>query len=179
MLVSFGPFMAITMGPFVPWFVYVNNAKDESIWFHPYSNLSNHCRKYYSKFVRHTEDVFVLNIIIIQGIILPFLFLCIICITRYYELPFYLHFVLWYLYTFLRVGPASMHFAYVHTLAHKEGHTRSGIFTFNSKVLNTVTNNCFNWWIGLFYGLMPGTYAYGHSINHHGFNNLEGIISSA
>ena len=71
-----------------------------------------------------------------------------------------------------------MHFAYVHTLCHKEGHTKLGIFKFNGYWFNNVMNNIFNWWIGLFYGLMPGTYAFGHSINHHSFNNLEGDLIS-
>ena len=174
LVISAGPFMGITMGPFVLWFVYINKAVDESIWFHPESNISKYCTQYFSQFVRYKEDVFVLIVIIVEGIILPFLFFIIMYISRYYSFPFYVHFIIWYLYSFLRIGPASMHFAYVHTLVHKEGHTRVGLFKFENKWINTLCNNTFNWWIGLFYGLMPGTYAYGHSIGHHGFNNLEG-----
>jgi len=29
----------------------------------------------------------------------------------------------------------------------------------------------FNWWIGLFYGVVPSTFVYGHSVNHHRHNN--------
>jgi len=170
--------MGITMGTFVLWFVYINKAVDESIWFHPQSNLSKYCTKYFSQFVRYKQDVFVLNTIIIEGILLPILFFIIMYISRYYTLPFYAHFTIWYLYSFLRIGPASMHFAYFHTLVHKEGHTRLGLFKFENKIINTFCNNAFNWWIGLFYGVMPGTYAYGHSIGHHGFNNLEGDLIS-
>ena len=31
--------------------------------------------------------------------------------------------------------------------------------------------NSFNWWIGLFYGVLPSSFACGHSINHHKYNN--------
>ena len=31
--------------------------------------------------------------------------------------------------------------------------------------------NVFNWWVGLFYGVLPSSFAYGHSINHHKYNN--------
>jgi hypothetical protein len=67
----------------------------------------------------------------------------------------------------LRIGPYFMNFAYAYTLCHKEGHTKVGMF--NSLWLQ----NVFNWWIGLFYGVMPSTFTYGHSRNHHAYNNDE------
>ena len=175
-ILCFGPFMGMTMGPFVLWFILINNSKEKSIIFHPQSILSKYCSRYYSKFVRYKQDVFVLNVIIIQGIFLPFLFFFILFITKYIRLKFYQHFLIWHFYSFIRIGPSSMHFAYCHTLMHKEGHTKLGIFNFKSKILNFIFNNCMNWWISMFYGVMPGTYAFGHSVNHHSFNNLEGIL---
>ncbi len=50
-------------------------------------------------------------------------------------------------------------------MCHKEGHSKIGIFK------NKRLNNVFNWWIGLFYGVMPSSFANGHSINHHKYNN--------
>lgn len=32
-------------------------------------------------------------------------------------------------------------------------------------------NNIFNYYIALFYGIIPTTYDIGHSINHHKYNN--------
>eukprot|EP01083_Nonionella_stella_P313375 1124707_1 len=172
-----GPLMGLTMGVFVLWFIFINDAKETGIIYHPQSRLSTFCANYYSRFVRHKEDVFVGNLVLIQGIVLPLLFFVILYVTRHYELPLVAHLLIWYVYTFARVGPAAQHFAYVHTLAHKEGHS-VGIFTFAWYPLRQFVNNAFNWWIGLFYGLMPGTYSYGHSINHHSFNNLEGDLIS-
>ncbi len=38
----------------------------------------------------------------------------------------------------------------------------------------------FNWWIGVFYGVMPSSFTYGHSINHHKYNNgPNDVVSSA
>jgi len=167
-----GPMMGLTKGLFVFWFIYVNGAQDSAIFCHPLSNFSKQCARVYEQFVRYKEDVFCLNTVIAFGGVLPIFFFLIMYVTRVYELPFYVHFAMWYAYSFYRIGPASMHFAYVHTLCHKEGHTKLGIFKLKW------LNNAFNWWIGLFYGLMPGTYSCGHSINHHGFNNYEGDLVS-
>lgn len=62
-------------------------------------------------------------------------------------------------------------------MCHKEGHSQTGLF---AEPLNAVLRNVFNWWIGLFYGVMPSSFAYGHSINHHKYNNgpLD-VISTA
>merc|ERR1719359_1548857 len=63
-----------------------------------------------------------------------------------------------------------MNFAYVYTLCHKEGHSRSGLFSdkYNDSF---VMRNIFNWWVGLFFGVMPSTFRFGHSVNHHRYNN--------
>lgn len=71
----------------------------------------------------------------------------------------------------------AMHFAIVNTLAHKEGHTSLGLF---KKPYHHVLRYAFNWWIGGFYGLAPSTYTYGHSRNHHQYNNEQGdVVSTA
>merc|ERR1719421_702544 len=72
-------------------------------------------------------------------------------------------------YHVIRIGPYFMNFAYVYTLCHKEGHSRRGLWKGNYN--NLVLRNFFNWWIGLFYGVLPSSFAYGHSINHHRYNN--------
>ena len=85
-------------------------------------------------------------------------------------------------YHVMRIGPFFMNFAYVYTLCHKEGHAaaaghglwrppfdRRGPFRY-----------LFNWWVGLYYGVMPATFAIGHSINHHKYNNGPAdVVSTA
>jgi len=36
---------------------------------------------------------------------------------------------------------------------------------------NPILRNVFNWWCGIFYGIMPSSFAYGHTRNHHKYNN--------
>jgi hypothetical protein len=84
---------------------------------------------------------------------------------------------MWFVYHLLRVGPMAMHFAIVNTLAHKEGHSHMGMF---KKPYHSLMQYTFNWWVGTFYGLAPSTYTYGHSRNHHQYNNEQGdVVSTA
>ena len=51
-----------------------------------------------------------------------------------------------------------------------------------AKGYNDYTCLCtiFNWWVGMFYGVLPATFAYGHSINHHKYNNAkEDVITTS
>jgi hypothetical protein len=80
-----------------------------------------------------------------------------------------------FIYHVLRIGPFFMNFAYVYTLCHKEGHAsvaNTGLFAkpFDKK---GPFRFVYNWWIGLFYGVMPASFAVGHSVNHHKYNNAE------
>jgi hypothetical protein len=42
-----------------------------------------------------------------------------------------------------------------------------------AKPYHYLMGNVFNWWIGLFYGVMPSSFAFGHSRNHHQYDNSE------
>jgi hypothetical protein len=73
-----------------------------------------------------------------------------------------------------------MNFAYVYTLCHKEGHTaaaRTGLWhaPYDKR---GIFRYIFNWWIGLFYGVLPASFAIGHSVNHHRYNNGPGDVIS-
>jgi hypothetical protein len=48
--------------------------------------------------------------------------------------------------------------AQVYTLCHKEGHSYAGLFSkgYNDSIL---LRNVFNYWIGMFYGVLPATFA--------------------
>lgn len=46
----------------------------------------------------------------------------------------------------------------VYTLCHKEGHSYAGLYSkgYNDSIL---LRNVFNYWIGMFYGVLPATFA--------------------
>lgn len=78
-----------------------------------------------------------------------------------------------FIYHVIRVGPYVMSFAYVYTLCHKEGHAtaaKTGLFAKPFDHQGSL-RHIFNWWVGLFYGVIPSSFAIGHSINHHKYNN--------
>lgn len=139
--------------------------------------LEQTTRKFNSKFVKRSDDAYMVNCIVAYGVIVPMLFGA--CAWYTYTNHGRINYGLAFLYHLVRIGPFFMNFAYVYTLCHKEGHSRSGLYSqpYNNSVF---IRNVFNWWVGMFYGVLPATFAYGHSINHHRYNNgpLD-IISTA
>jgi len=78
-----------------------------------------------------------------------------------------------FFYHFLRIGPRFRNFAYYHVMAHKEGHDHKGFFKGSFSALNYLY---FQWYVGIFYGEVPNTYAVGHNKIHHRYNNeLEDV----
>ena len=123
------------------------------------------------KFVKKAEDAYMMNSIVAYGVGVPLMFAaCAYNEVQRMQAGLGLSFSVWWLYHLIRIGPYFMNFAYVYTLCHKEGHARTGLFSkpYNN---NSMLRSVFNWWIGLFYGVMPGTFKYGHSVNHHRYNN--------
>jgi uncharacterized membrane protein len=80
-------------------------------------------------------------------------------------------------YNLIRIGPAYANFALSYTLAHKEGHSHNSIF---SRPLNSMgAGKLFNWWTGLFFGVLPGTFTHSHVYNHHRYDNgVEDLYST-
>lgn len=115
-------------------------------------------------FMRNPKDGFVIHILFLLGIVIPGLFLWSFLYTLENGFNPYLCFA----YHVFRLGPYFMNFAYCYTMCHKEGHTQLGLF---KGILAKPMSMVFNWWIGLFFGVMPSSFAYGHSINHHKYNN--------
>lgn len=129
--------------------------------------------KYNHKFVRHKEDAFMVNAAILYGIVVPLVFYG----CMWHTLTHGFSLKLAFLYNVLRIGPYFMNFAYVYTLCHKEGHSRVGLW---ADPVNPAMRYLFNWWAGLFYGVVPATFAYGHTRNHHKYNNSSlDIVSTA
>lgn len=116
------------------------------------------------QFVKNPADSYLVNAVLLLGVFIPALW----SFCLYWTVTHGFSWVLCYFYHLIRIGPYFMNFAYVYTLCHKEGHTRVGLFKGS---LNKRLMNVFNWWIGLFYGVLPSSFAYGHSINHHKYNN--------
>lgn len=117
--------------------------------------------------VRKKEDHFLVATLLLQAVCVPLF--CLYCFHQYTLHGFSAS--LAFLYHLVRIGPFFTNFAYAYTLCHKEGHT-SRIGFFNSPY-NYCLSHVWNWWIGIFYGVLPSTFAYGHSLNHHKWNNDE------
>lgn len=120
---------------------------------------------------RRPEDAFMVNLAVLHGIFVPaLLFACfyhtVVLNGGQVCLPLALA------YNLFRIGPYFNGFAYAYTMCHKEGHTRVGIFA------NKRFPNWWNWWIGLFYGVVPTNFSFGHSINHHQYNGGEPDVIS-
>jgi hypothetical protein len=62
-----------------------------------------------------------------------------------------------------------MNFAHVYALSHKEYHKFNGIFT--DSLNSWGVGRVFNWWIGMFFGVLPGTFTHSHVYNHHKYDN--------
>ena len=114
----------------------------------------------------HPEDSFMFNVMILNGIFLPFYFIMEGMSVR--ENGFSWKRML--IYNCLRFGPNVSNFAWVNTLIHKACHSK--IFKF------AALDNVFEFWIGNFYGVVPGNYSLSHVYNHHVFDNsIEDVIT--
>eukprot|EP01126_Amoeba_proteus_P067482 TRINITY_DN997_c0_g1_i1.p1 TRINITY_DN997_c0_g1~~TRINITY_DN997_c0_g1_i1.p1 ORF type:complete len:322 (-),score=53.12 TRINITY_DN997_c0_g1_i1:59-1024(-) len=71
-------------------------------------------------------------------------------------------------YHFLRIGPRYRFFAHFHVLAHKEGHDHAGFF---KPPLSIINHTWIQWYVALFFGQVPNSYAVGHNKIHHRYNN--------
>jgi hypothetical protein len=130
-------------------------------------------KKFNEQFVKNKADAYLVNTLLVCAIFIPSLFFYSLYNTTVNGFSY----ILCFAYHVIRIGPYFMNFAYVYTLCHKEGHTRIGLF---AGIWNKPLSKVFNWWVGLFYGVLPATFAYGHSINHHKYNNgpLDVITTS-
>lgn len=118
------------------------------------------------------KDTFMVNVFFLHGICTPlFFYLNLQDTIKTGQVS-----LLWlYIYHVTRIGPYFTNFAYAYVLCHKEGHTISGMF---KKPYSFVLGNAYNWWVGFFYGVMPSTFVFGHSINHHRYNNDQDDVVS-
>lgn len=167
MLCTIIPVVAIVVGTSVLWDCIDPITMRVASWINKATYTFN------QRFVKHEADGFLVNAIVYFGVIIPSVFAWNAWYTVNHGFSLWLAFA----YNVFRIGPYFMSFAYVYTLCHKEGHSIVGQY---KGIWNSLFRNIFNWWIGLFFGVMPSTFAYGHTRNHHKYNNeLEDIISIA
>ena len=142
----------------------------------PYiQKLSRQSQSHMRSFVKHKDDGFIFHLLIWLGIILPTWF--------FYELYIAFNFgfswkrVLFY--NIVRIGPMYVNFMYTYVLCHKEAHSFGNLF---ANKLNLPfpfgLKYVFNHWVGLFHGVIPGTFTYSHIYNHHHYDNDENDIYS-
>jgi len=132
-----------------------------------------------SKLVKHAEDAFLVNFALYAGLGLPLL------LTTFGRWHLAAEstgacVLLWWCYHVLRIGPFFMNFAYVYSVCHKEGHAsaaKTGLFRAPYDRRGPF-RFIFNWWVGLYFGVLPSTFAIGHSVNHHKYNNGPGDMVS-
>ncbi len=128
------------------------------------------------KWVKHPEDAFMVNLALLYGVVQPALMLALgLHHVRNGGGASTTFFAACFVYHVLRLGPYFMSFGYVYTMCHKEGHsaargTGGGLWAAPNDKRGPL-RFIFNWWIGLFYGVFPASFAVGHSINHHKYNN--------
>jgi len=124
--------------------------------------------------VKKPEDSFIVGVVILQAVVQPIAFFCLLAHTVKSN-SFSILYA--YLYHVIRIGPHFTNYAYAYTLCHKEGHVKR--VGFWREPFSYFLHSVFNWWIGLFYGVMPSSFSYGHSRNHHRHNNdKEDVVST-
>lgn len=131
--------------------------------------LSKVTQKTFEKYSRRKENAFILLAVWAYGVGIPLAFLYtgyVVATSGWVK-----GLVAMFIYNVIRTGPFFMNFAYVYTLSHKEAHTRVGLY--KAPYQGCWSGGVFNWWIGLFYGITPGAFTYGHVQNHHLYNNEE------
>jgi len=147
----------LLMGKLVPWFDRITRSRN-------------------ARWVKHEEDSYMVNSAVLYGVCIPFMF-HVFGVLHMRNGGLSLLMVL--AYHVLRIGPYFMNFAYLYTLCHKEGHASTGLWAAPYDKHGPV-RFIFNWWAGLFYGVLPATFAFGHSVNHHKYNNgPNDVISTA
>lgn len=77
----------------------------------------------------------------------------------------------------LHIGPLYINFAHAYTICHMEAHQKYKLFLNSSRHPFAYI---FNGWIGLWYGVLPGTFTHSHIHNHHRYNNsISDLYSTA
>ncbi|KAL4449719.1 hypothetical protein ABPG74_008092 [Tetrahymena malaccensis] len=126
----------------------------------------------FEKIVHIKEDYYFINWIILTGVIVPLFF----TVAAYHSYCYEFSILLWLAYHSFRLGPNQIFASYIFALAHKEGHM-SGLI-YKDSLIGSILSNIYNWYIGIFYGLVPQSTYYGHCLNHHKYDNRQDDLIS-
>mgnify|MGYP006102571951 FL=1 len=121
-----------------------------------------------SSFVKVKEDSYMVLWVIWLAICLPLFLTFMSTFTLTWKVALF--------YNICRIGPMYTNFAHVYTLSHMEVHRQYQLFTTKNPFMKCV----FNMWIGLFHGVVPGTFTHSHVNNHHKYDNdINDVYSTA
>ena len=146
---------------------------------------SKQANKFYescNKYVKYPSDNFLVPLAIWLGVGLPSILIIFGVINNRYiacnsidtcwnnddgiiNNPFLYFMILALVYDVIRIGPMYANFAYVYAMCHKEAHCMGNTYSFKKHFY------VFNYWIGCFHGVLPGTFTLSHINNHHKYNN--------
>ena len=137
------------------------------------------CDPYYKKLVHHPKDTFVVNTTIWLGIVLPAYF-CVEAYAQCQSLAAGDGFIWWRaaIYNVVRIGPMYRHFMFVYVLSHKEAHMYGKLFAQPYRSWLGL-QFAYNYFIGLFHGVLPGPFTESHIYNHHKYDNaIDDVYST-
>jgi hypothetical protein len=166
LLAIFGPYVACQVAMCTFW-EFADKHTVRCIGF--CENISRKVAPNFESLVKNPKDGFVIPLSIWLGAILPGWF--------FYELWHACQYGFdWQrivVYNIVRIGPMYMNFMFVYVLCHKEGHNFGNLFAkhVNAPFPLGGFKYFYNHWVGLFHGVLPGTFTYSHVYNHHKYDN--------
>ena len=132
---------------------------------------------YFKHFVKQDVDSYMVGFALLFGLVVPSLMVMAGMHTlRTGEMSW----LLCLAYHQFRIGPFVMNFGYVYALSHREGHAIAANTGMWKPPLDKrgPLRYVFNYWIGIFFGIMPASFDVGHSIIHHKYSNDENDITT-
>ena len=156
----FGGFLFLIFLPFIIIQIIITVIWDKISFYNPIINFICNLN-FFKKYVKYPQDGMLIPITIYLGLFIP----SFIIWFSYFQVTWNIILI----YNIIRIGPMYKHFAYVYTLCHKEAHMYKKIF----KTKSLFINNIYNYWIGLFHGVIPGSFTISHLLNHHKFEMIN------
>ena len=126
-----------------------------------------------ARFTRNPKDGFVVMLLFYLGAFFPALFFH----ELYHAYTFGFSIKRCLAFNLFRIGPQYANFMWVYVMCHKEGHCIGGSLL-KRGVMDTLFGGAFNYWVGMFHGVVPGVFTVSHIHNHHKYDNDENDVYS-